>query len=903
MQIGDEPLTGIEELRRRLESEMPDSERLKALVQIGAQMADSGNPEAKAKLEEAVDLARRTRDHESLVTACQVLAELLIGAGDLETSQKTVECIRDVADEVGNKRWLGSYHYISGVIAYTRADYRSARECYAKSRELWKSTGLPKGEMAVLNQLAMIANLQGDLQEALAYYQESLRLSEELQDKAARINTTYNIGVALQALGRWEDAAESYYRALAMAGDDPLYQGPRICVYTCLGEIFLRRNKPAKAIDILRNTIREAESRPGALKDLCEALMNLGHAYHRQGDLASAGEAYGRVLAIAGEAGDRRATGITLRRTAELALSEGAPDRAWELNERSLDVMREIGLKPEEAEALRVRALIRAERGEFAEAEQDFEDAIAAQLDSEEGYELAEVRFHYGKFLLRRGRKDAAVRQLKAAARVFRKLSVVAETEEINRLLFSHEMGADTDMALLQGISGLATLGLEPPAFLDQGVKLMREALMFDSAAVMYGDRALLLQGSPDVERATALGKGRDFASSPTVLSWPVESGGQLVGRIYLQRAKPLDIEHNHLVLETAANLLVTSMQRVADTALRAVEIRPDLAGLRYRGVPGKDPNMVKVLAMVCRVAGTNVPVLIRGESGTGKELIARALHESGPRAAKPFVPVNCAALPEQLLEAEFFGVEKGAATGVAARKGKFEQADGGTVFLDEIGDMSPLLQAKLLRVLQDKVVERVGGRQPTEVDVRIVAATNRDVCELVAEGRFRQDLYYRLNGVELELPALRERRGDIPELVQHYITVSNQEFGRRVTGATPEVIRRFVEYPWPGNIRELQHVIERAVILAAGDTLGPADLPAVLAGLAAPSGPAAPADLRTTRRLVKEEAGAGVERAAILDCLEKTGWKVGEAAKLAGYSRAQFYRLLGKHGIERPAT
>jgi transcriptional regulator with PAS, ATPase and Fis domain len=320
---------------------------------------------------------------------------------------------------------------------------------------------------------------------------------------------------------------------------------------------------------------------------------------------------------------------------------------------------------------------------------------------------------------------------------------------------------------------------------------------------------------------------------------------------------------------------------------------------LKYRGVIGRSRLMLEALSMARQVANTNVSVLIRGESGTGKELVARALHDSGSRADGPFVAVNCAAMPEGLLEAELFGVEKGAATGVAARKGKFESASGGTVFLDEVGDMSPSLQAKLLRVLQERQFERVGGSKPVDVDVRVVAATNRDVVDMMATQQFRSDLYYRLNGVELLLPSLRERREDIPELVQHFIVTCNQQYGRNVRGVQPEALSRLVAHSWPGNIRELRHAVERGVIVASGDMIDVQDLPAAVtaAGVAPPQ----PQDVRKVREKVLEEAEVPAERSALLESLDRSNWNVTEAARAAGFSRAQFYRLLAKHGIRRP--
>jgi DNA-binding NtrC family response regulator len=325
------------------------------------------------------------------------------------------------------------------------------------------------------------------------------------------------------------------------------------------------------------------------------------------------------------------------------------------------------------------------------------------------------------------------------------------------------------------------------------------------------------------------------------------------------------------------------------------------LPGLVYDGMVSCYPQMLANLGVVRKVADTNVPVLIRGESGTGKELVARALHHSGRRDAMPFIVVNCAAVPETLLEAELFGIHKGVATGVAERKGKFEAADGGTMFLDEIGDMSPQLQAKLLRVLQDSLVERVGGHSSVKVDVRVVAATNQDLHQRIVDGAFRKDLYYRLNAVELVLPPLSGRADDIRDLTSYFIRKFNAEFGRALTGADPEVMRHLVAHDWPGNIRQLEYVIKRAVVVAEESTIRLHDLPEEFK-LAAPAVTAEPAGpLRHARAAIEAEIGGDVERRLLLGYMEKANWNSTEAAKLAGYSRMHIYRLLRKHGITRP--
>jgi DNA-binding NtrC family response regulator len=326
-----------------------------------------------------------------------------------------------------------------------------------------------------------------------------------------------------------------------------------------------------------------------------------------------------------------------------------------------------------------------------------------------------------------------------------------------------------------------------------------------------------------------------------------------------------------------------------------------ELPGLVYEGMVSCSPQMLANLGVVRKVADTNVPVLIRGESGTGKELVARALHHSGRRDKLPFIVVNCAAVPETLLEAELFGIRKGIATGVTERRGKFEAADGGTLFLDEIGDMSPALQAKLLRVLQDSLVEQVGSHSATKVDVRVVAATNQDLHQRIAEGVFRKDLYYRLNAVELVLPPLRGRTDDIREFTNYFIRKFNVEFERALAGADAEVMQHLLAHDWPGNIRQLEHVIKRAVVVAEGSTIRLHDLPEEFRTgiMAAQPGPAGP--LRHARSSVETEIGGDVEKRLLLEYMEKANWNATEAAKLAGYSRVHIYRLMRKHGITKP--
>jgi two-component system response regulator AtoC len=280
--------------------------------------------------------------------------------------------------------------------------------------------------------------------------------------------------------------------------------------------------------------------------------------------------------------------------------------------------------------------------------------------------------------------------------------------------------------------------------------------------------------------------------------------------------------------LEAIGALLRRAIEKKRNTeANRRSELVPEVPGLLDEIVSGKSSRMLDVYKVVARVAMARSSVLILGESGTGKELVARALHRRSPRADRDFVPVNVSAIPEGLLESELFGHVRGAFTGASSsRRGLFDQAHLGTLFLDEIGDLTITLQAKLLRVLQEHRFKPVGSNEETEVDVRVVGATHRNLEEMVRLGRFREDLYYRLNVVSVSLPPLRERREDIPILIEHFLRKYSQQTGRPAPGVSPEAMRRAMDFPWPGNVRQLENVIERAVVLSTQGVIGPEAMP-----------------------------------------------------------------------------
>ena len=351
---------------------------------------------------------------------------------------------------------------------------------------------------------------------------------------------------------------------------------------------------------------------------------------------------------------------------------------------------------------------------------------------------------------------------------------------------------------------------------------------------------------------------------------------------------KPLDFDELKLTIERAMDhshlkeenrLLRESLGNHFDT----------------QNIIGRSPAMVNLLETVAQVAPSEATVLITGESGTGKELIAGAIHFNSPRKEGPFVKMNCAAVTETLLESELFGHEKGSFTGAHRRKeGRFSQADGGSLFLDEVSEMSLGMQVKLLRALQEREITRVGGEEVVKVDVRVIAATNKDLTQEIQSERFREDLYYRLNVVTLTVPPLRDRKEDVPLLTQHFLTLFAEKNHKQLKGVTPQAMDRLLKYGWPGNVRELMNAVERAVVLSRGEYLDEEDLPLVIQEDELPEDEKARSGIPVSADLPLED----VEKATILKTLESTGGNKSEAARRLGITRRTLHKKLKKYGV-----
>lgn len=440
--------------------------------------------------------------------------------------------------------------------------------------------------------------------------------------------------------------------------------------------------------------------------------------------------------------------------------------------------------------------------------------------------------------------------------------------------------------------------------------KLVFRAAVGESSQILVGEEfdsdlgiagKVVRTGKPalvaDVRQDSAFFEGIDAKSSfvtRTIIAAPMTKQDRVIGVIeVLNKSNGQSFDEGDMeLLQVFANLAASG----ATNAQTHERLKLENRGLRVHqegGTPiiGQSAALRKVLELCARVAGSNATVLLLGETGTGKELLSRHIHANSPRREKPFIAINCAALPETLLESELFGHEKGAFTGAMNQHmGRFELANGGTLFLDEIGDISQSTQIKLLRVLQEREFVRLGGTRTVACDVRIIAATNRDLQEAIQQGKFREDLYYRLNVFPIRNPPLRERRDDIPLLVEHFVQLAVKQLNVPAPRVSDEAMAMLTSYAWPGNIRELQNIVERAVLLADTSSIEAAQLPREIAG-------DSPEPLATKG----DSSLWGYEKALIVRALKENGWNQTRASKALGISRDNLRYRVKKYEIEKP--
>ena len=518
--------------------------------------------------------------------------------------------------------------------------------------------------------------------------------------------------------------------------------------------------------------------------------------------------------------------------------------------------------------------------------------------EGDEPAQTSEIRFEESQLLggpaVRMSYSDALyvmARDLSALMKISTTINAIRGLDELRRALI--ELLFEVVPAR-RGAILLTPAYKEPPDEFESTFGLDRvtgteEAIPVSQTIVhrvLRDGSALLIRESDSSESLT---DSLIAARSRSVMCLPLIMLDRTLGVVYLETDEPgIAFSESHLQLATAiaaiAAVAIENARHIESLQNENQRLIAD-ANIEHNMI-GESPLLKRVYQIISKVAPTNSTVLICGESGTGKELVARAIHRNSKRAEMPFIAVNCAALAETLLESELFGHEKGAFTGaLIQKKGRMELADGGTIFLDEIGELSPALQTKLLRVLQEREFERVGGNRTIKVDIRVLAATNRNLEDAIERKTFRQDLYFRLNVVELDMPPLRDRREDIPLLANYFARKYAEKCNRKVLGISPDAHKRLFAYDWPGNVRELENVIERGVVLGITDHIVPDDLPEVLLESAAATG-----DERTSNF---HDKVLRTKKQTILEAVKQAGGNYTAAAKLLGLHPNYLHRLI----------
>jgi two-component system response regulator AtoC len=818
--------------------------------------------------------------------AANLLANLLRNEGKLGLALKYCRIGLDSARLARDRRIEADSLNCLGLTLWHKGEFDQAIAHFSESTRVFEALGDEFKKSRGYGNLGLVYWEKGDLVQARDYQQRSLQVMDRLNNRFGVGLAYLNLGLIQVDLGDWEQATECYYRALVEMEqrDDPTEVA--LC-HSNLGEIYLRRGRLERARELFEQAIRDSEKAP-SLWVKAEALGNLGEVFFRQGDLFRARDCYEQDIRLSRKMDDKEELAEALRRQSELLLALGNPTAAGRLLNQALRLTGRTGARKELGNIRRAIGNVLAATGKSARARRSFEAGIETLRPLDRSYELGRICLDYGRTIAPTDARQAEL-QLRQARAILCRLGAEQELEAAEALLARLTSDRQPPLALARNLARLATRPLALADFANQALQLLREALDADAGALLVNHAGVFSFGSIPADELERLTRQPESLSLPGARVCPVYSGGNRLALLVLKgRTIP------EATLETAGSILALGLERLAG-------FRPPTVPLPARtpasALIGADTTLREILADVNRVAGTRVAVLIQGESGTGKELVARTIHRLSDRQNRPFVAINCAAIPETLLESELFGIEKGTATGVSERPGKFEQAQAGTVFLDEIADMSLGLQAKVLRLLQEKELERVGGRRTIAVDVRIVAATNKDLSRAIAAGQFRDDLYYRLNVVTLKLPPLRERKADIPQFVRRFMDRYCREYQRRLIGVTPAAMNILLDYDWPGNVRELENVIERAVVLARGDLIAPEDLPPELTAQTRPV-----PDFRAARTRARTES-QDTEKEFVLQALNQHNWNMTRTAQALGVARRHLYRLLRKYGLTRPSA
>ena len=882
--------------------------------------------ESEKRHREAVRLARLSGKPEVMAPCLNNLGLLLVKRGRLEEAEAagTEACER--AKEAGEVLLLSSCYNNLGVVRRELLKFDSALDSYMRSMELRKRCGDLVGSGKTAANVAVIYRLKGEMQLALHFYGESYRMAGQFGLVPERAMAAGNLGEIEGLKGNVEDSEKMFAEAMDISkksGDNDGYS----FFASGLGYVYLRNREPDKALrlaqEFLEVSSEGSQERCVGEQLLVETLCYLGR-------VEEAREALKTLFAHTDERVLSVGLGI-LRRMEGLVLEKGEDLReAIERYRSSCKVLSGEGDALERARSLLLlgEALLSYRRESGPAQSPQIRDALLTEAISS----LEEADQIFERMEANPERSRSMSNLLHAYRDASLSPGATAQREEIDTLFKAAELINSTlpssivldkimDLALekTRAERGLIVLANKETgeiekvlsrALEDENEKDALEISRTVVRRVTRGGQALATQDAcsdPDLKDIRSVAR----LEIRSILCVPLKARTKVIGAVYLDnRTMPGAFGPAHQsFMEGFANLAGMAIE---NSMLREelegkneylnrenLELRNQVASrYRFDQIIGKSPQMKKVFNAIEKVAESSATVLIAGASGTGKELVARAIHSNSPRKEKPFIPVNCASIPRELIEGELFGIEDRVATGVSKRIGVFEQADGGSIFLDEIGDMSPDLQAKLLRVLQEREFTRVGGRRSIKVDVRIICATNKNLLNEITRGVFRPDLYYRISGIPIDIPPLRERRADIPLLVDFFLKRYSALHKRaRLPKISNEIMQMLVEGDWEGNVRELENCVERFVIMSApGEEVTPSLLPPDLK-MRALSTASASDQFKSGKKMLREEVEQ-MEKKRIMEAIVRNKGNRSKVGRELGISEQSVRYKIRKYGI-----
>ncbi|HEX3584061.1 MAG TPA: sigma 54-interacting transcriptional regulator, partial [Thermoanaerobaculia bacterium] len=843
-----------------------------------------------------------------------------------------------------------------GNTLWKLGDWETALEYYHKNMQLSEAEGDLWNLVTCYNNVGIIEFGRGRFHGAVEFFEKSLRIDQKIGALENEALALENLGEALEMVGKWDDAAKCYARCLTLEGFDEA-RSSRSSVYVPLARFTKKRGDIAKALEYAQKALAAAERTRD--EDLIAEACYARAAIEDERDNIEESDGFlQRAIAIFERNNTKQGLGRAYTAAAGLALRQNNLEGALDFAEKSAKVAKSLNDRFTLAKNDWIWGKILFFQGQREAAMQRLESARLGFEECDTPYDLARLLFDLG---VMREEAEEATQTVRNAIRIFERLNATHDLERARGALLRIKPAGktpDQNVVGLYEVVKIINSSLNLNDVLNRVLDLATRRLRAERGMILLLDpitSALRTRVVRNINEAD----GGSKRSPQSIVKEVIQSGQPIMSAD--ARADERFIESESVIAENILSILcvpliikeriagaiyvdhrqarhlfsqkdVSFLEAFADQAAIAIEnarLYEELEEARTRlsleneslrrevlvekhldSIVGHSEPVAKIQFAVRKASSSNSTVLLRGESGTGKGLIARIIHNMGPRRNGPFINFNCAALPETLAESELFGHEKGAFTGADRRKlGRFELANNGTIFLDEIGKMSLAMQSKLLRVVEEKEFERVGGTQTIKTDVKIIAATNLEMEKAIEDGSFREDLFYRLNIIPLQLPPLRERKDDIPLLVEHFIRKISKDLGIEPKRLEPGIVDLFMRYHWPGNIRELEATLHRAIVMSNGDTITRNEFYSFFGGttsaVIADAPPPSPQSLLnpSLARLeitseVYDEVMASVDKQLIERALDTCGGRIREAARRLGLARNTLKSKMQKYNI-----